>query len=119
MKNFRLFKWKKRCIKDTYYPCSYSTSMVSSWETWERWTGSISIGGRRISDLRYADVHILVALDEEEMVELVNLVEIANKKRKIRINASKTKVMMIDWVEYLTVSIALIKHKKVNTFIFM
>ena len=51
-------------------------------EALEHWTGGISIGGRRISNLRYADDTTLIASDDEEMAELVNLVKIASEKLK-------------------------------------
>ena len=63
----------------------------------EHWTGGISIGGRRISNLRYANDNTLIAQDEEEMVKLVNLVRIVSEKLGLCMNASKMKVMLVDW----------------------
>ena len=65
-------------------------------EALEQWTGGISIGGRRISNLQCADDTTLIALDEQEMVEHINLVMIASKKLRLCINASKTKAMGVD-----------------------
>ena len=49
----------------------------------EHWIGGISIGGRKISNIRYADDITLMASDEEGMAELVNLVKISeNSLRK-------------------------------------
>ena len=72
-------------------------------------TGGISIGGRIISNLQYADDTTSIASSEEEMAQLVNLVKIASKKLRLRINALKTKVMAVDWAKCLPVSIALSK----------
>ena len=61
----------------------------------------------------------MIALNEEEMAELVNLVKIANEKLALCINASKTKVLVIDQSEYLPVSIALSEYEKVNAFVYL
>ena len=73
-------------------------------QTLEYWTCGISIGGRRISNLQYANDTTLIASDEEEMKELVNLVKIASEKLGLCINASKMKVMMVDWAKCLPFS---------------
>ena len=83
----------------------------------DHWIGGISIRGRRISDLRYADDTILIASDEEEMAELVNLVNISNEKLGFRINASKMIVVGVDRAKRLPVSIALSEYEKVNAFV--
>ena len=88
-------------------------------EPLEYWTGGISIRGRRISNLRYADDTTLIALDEEEMVELVKLVKIASKKLELCINASKTKVMVVDRIKCLPVSTVLSEYEMVNSFIYL
>ena len=62
----------------------------------EHWTVSISSGERRISDLRYADDTTLTAPNEKEMVELVNLVKMANENLELSTNPSKMKVMMVN-----------------------
>ena len=80
-------------------------------------TGSILIRGRRIFDLQYADHTALIALDEEEIPELINLVKITSEKLGLRINASKMKVMVIGWAKFLLVPTALSKYKKINVFI--
>ena len=48
-------------------------------EALEHWTSGISIRGRRISNLRYAGDTTLIALDEGEITELVNLLKKANE----------------------------------------
>ena len=88
-------------------------------ETLEYWTGGIFIGGRRISNLRYADDTTLIASDEEEMAELVNLVKIASEKLGLGINASKTKIMVVDQAKCLSASTALSEYDKINAFVYL
>ena len=70
-------------------------------------TSGISIAGRKIFNLGYANDTTLIVSDEEEIEELVNLVKIASEKLWLRINASNTKVMVEDQVKCLPVSTAL------------
>ena len=56
-------------------------------------TGGFRIGGRVISNLRYADDILLIATSPEELQELVSRVEAAADEYSLRINASKTEVM--------------------------
>ena len=44
------------------------------------WNRGISVGGRRISNLRYVDDTTQVASDGEEWVELINLVKVMDKE---------------------------------------
>ena len=55
--------------------------------------GGFRIGGRTISNLRYADDILVIATSPEELQELVNRVESAANEYGLKINASKTKVM--------------------------
>jgi len=56
-------------------------------------SGGFRIGGRTISNLRYADDIVLLATSPEELQQLVSGVERAAKKYNMLINATKTKVM--------------------------
>ena len=87
-------------------------------EALEHWTGGISIGEKRIFNLRHTDDITLIALDEEEMAELVNLVNIASKKLEPRINASKTKVTLVDRTRFLPISTALSENENINAFVY-
>ena len=49
-------------------------------KTLVHWTGGISPRGRRISNLQYVNDTTLIALDEEEMEELINLVKMVRIK---------------------------------------
>ena len=62
------------------------------------WTSGISIGRKRICNLRFANDTILIASNEDEM-ELVNLVKIASKNLTVYTNPSKIKVTGVDWVK--------------------
>ena len=58
-------------------------------------TGGVRIGGRVITNLRYADDVVLIAGGMEELQELVNRVNKASVQFGLSLNASKTKVMKI------------------------
>ena len=88
-------------------------------EALEHWTGGISTWGRRISNLQYANDTNLIASDEEEMAELVNLVKMAGKKLGLRIDTSKTKVMVVDQAKCLPLSTALSEYEKVSAFVYL
>ena len=51
------------------------------------------IGGRQISNLRYADDTTLVSESEDELKELIKLVEIESSKAGLKLNIKKTKIM--------------------------
>ena len=88
-------------------------------EALENWSGEISIGERKISNLRYADDHdtLLIAADEEEMAELIVRVKAVSERFGFRIDWGKTKVMIVDRAESLPNSTVLGEYEKVNTFI--
>ena len=62
----------------------------------EGFQGGIVIGGRRISNLRYADNIILLASSIEKLQDLVNRIKTAGTEYNLLINTSKTKVMSLD-----------------------
>ena len=68
-------------------------------EALEDFEGGIAVGGRKISNLRYADDIVLLARSEEELQELVKRVENAGKKYGLMINTEKTKVMTSEGVK--------------------
>ena len=61
----------------------------------EDFTGGVRIGGRVITNLRYADDVVLIAGGMEELQELVNRVSKASFQFGLALNLSKTKVMKI------------------------
>jgi len=62
----------------------------------EEWKGGVSIGGKKISNLRNADDILLIAGSEAEYLELLKL-ESVSQEYGLKIN--KTKVMIIDHAE--------------------
>jgi hypothetical protein len=60
------------------------------------WKGGVSIGGKKLSNLRYADDTTLIANNHEEMAELIRRVETESNVLGLQINRPKTKIMIID-----------------------
>lgn len=56
----------------------------------------IPVGGRRLSNLRYADDTALCATTHEDADELINKVNEAGIKRLLKLNVKKTKLMVIN-----------------------
>jgi len=65
-------------------------------ETLEGFQGGIRIGGRRVTNLRYADDIILLANSEVELQDLVDRLDRVSQKYSLLINVEKTKVMASD-----------------------
>ena len=61
----------------------------------EDFEGTIKIGGRSITNLRYADDIVLVGSSIEELQNIVNRVHKASNQGGLYLNTSKTKVMKI------------------------
>lgn len=59
------------------------------------WDGGISFGGRKLSNLRYADDTTLIATDPEELKELLLKVKAESEALGLRLNVSKTKIMTV------------------------
>ena len=55
----------------------------------------ISIGGRNINNLRYADDTVLLAEDINKLQDLVDQVKENSLEKGLRMNTSKTKVMIM------------------------
>ena len=58
------------------------------------WDGVISIGGRMITNLRYADDTTLIAETKNELIAIMERVKLASEKAGLYLNVGKTKVMM-------------------------
>ena len=61
----------------------------------------------------------MIAADEEEIAELTDKVKGVSERLGLRINAAKTKVMVVDRAESLPNSTALGEYGKVNTFVYL
>ncbi|CAH2108374.1 unnamed protein product [Euphydryas editha] len=66
------------------------------------WQGGISIGGKKISNLRYADDTTLIASSEEELGELFSRVQYESEQVGLTVNRAKTKVLIVDRAGTLT-----------------
>jgi len=62
-------------------------------ETLDGFQGGLRIGGRMITNLRYADDIILLATSEAELQELMDCLDCVSRKYSLLINVDKTKVM--------------------------
>jgi len=67
-------------------------------ETLDIFQGVLQIGGRMITNLRYADGIILLATSEEELQELVDRLDRVSRKYSLLINVDNTKVMASDGI---------------------
>ena len=61
----------------------------------ENWNGGLSIGGYKLSNLRYADDTTLVATSALELEELLLIVKAKSEAHGLRLNVSKTKIMIV------------------------
>ena len=60
--------------------------------------GSVSIGGRLITNFRFADDVVVNAEEEEEAGVLVDRVDTTTTRYKMQIGPDKTKVMTSKWL---------------------
>ena len=58
--------------------------------------GGVTIGGQRITNLRYADDTTLVCNSRKELMDLLRAVKIASEERGLMLNTKKTKIMVVD-----------------------
>ena len=61
----------------------------------EHFGGSITVGGHKITNLRYADDVVLIAGSLEELQDFVNRVKLESEKFGLFLNTKKTKVMKV------------------------
>ncbi|VEN47320.1 unnamed protein product [Callosobruchus maculatus] len=61
----------------------------------DNWNGGITVGGSKISNLRFADDTTLIAASQEELVALLNVLEQHSVAYGLGINY-KTKVIIVD-----------------------
>ena len=72
-------------------------------EALEEWESGISIGGRIVTNLRYADGTTLLAGTKEDLTELVERVRRASEKAGLYLNVRKAKVMTTGDIGEVTV----------------
>jgi len=67
-------------------------------QTLDGFQGGLQIGGRMITNLRYADDIILLATSEAKLQELVDRLDQVSRRYSLLINIDKTKVMASDGI---------------------
>lgn len=85
----------------------------------EGWEGGVTVGGMRVSNLRYADDTTLITATEAEMVELIQRLEIVSQEMGLKINQAKTKLMIIDRTDTLRTGNALSQYDIVDSFVYL
>jgi hypothetical protein len=84
-------------------------------EALDGYKGGLQTGGRRVSNLRYADDIVLISTSEQELQDLVNRLERVSSKFDLMINVDKTKVMATDGT-ICNICIDNLKVEQVHTF---
>lgn len=74
----------------------------------ENWNGGVSIGGIKISNLRYADDTVLLASTESEMASFLEKVERSSVDAGLKLNRAKCSIMTVDIAEILPTHFELI-----------
>lgn len=62
----------------------------------ESWDGGVKIGGKRFSNLRFADDTLLIAGSPEELQGILHRLQGVSLEYGLKININKTKIMIID-----------------------
>ena len=83
----------KGCILSPHLFNIYSEQIMRN--ALDDFVGSVKVGGRTISNLRYADDIVLIAGSMEELQDLVNRVKVSSLLFGLKLNASKTKEVKI------------------------
>ena len=93
---------RQGCILSPHLFSCYTEKIMRDSET-ENF--GIKIGGRPISNLRYADDTALCASSHEDICMLLNKINEEGKTKNMKLNAKKTKVMYIGKKPYKDISI--------------
>ena len=88
-------------------------------EALEEWERGISIGGRMVTNLRYADDTTLLAGTKEDLIELVGRVRRACERAGLYLNVGKTKMMTTGDIGAVTVDGKDIEVHVVTQFVFL
>ena len=83
----------------------------------EKWDKGISIGGRKVTNLRYADDTTLITGKKYDLTELITKVKRSNEEAGLYLNVKKTKVMTTGKLDHIIVYDNNIEI--VDTFIFL
>ena len=69
----------------------------------EKWDKGISIGGRKVTNLRYADDTTLIAGTKDDLTELITKVKRVSEEDGLYLNVKKTKVMTTGKLDHIIV----------------
>ena len=81
---------RDRDVSSHHYYSIYMYAENIMREALEEWESGISIGGRMVTNLRYADDTTLLAGTKEDLIELVERVRRASEKAGLYLNVGKT-----------------------------
>ena len=101
---------RQGCILSPYLFSVYSENIMRTAGI-EDMSG-ISIGGRRLNNLRYADDTTLIAKSKEELSALIQQVKIASEAAGLMLNVKKTKIMATEDVQEFKVGSEKTRHRK-------
>lgn len=88
--------------------------------TMDNWEGGFTIGGTKISNLRYADDTTLLASTETELIEIIEKLEDISQQYGLEINHNKTNIMIVDRKNRNRPDLRFIRdYKVVNNFVFL
>jgi hypothetical protein len=91
-----------RVTKGVRQGCILSPILFNIYGEWimrkatEDWNGGITIGGKKICNLRYADDTTILASSEAELIHLLQRIEDVSLTMGLKINRDKTRIMIID-----------------------
>ena len=118
MKKILLFHFVHnfRCMILTHFFSTYTENIMRDARVDEY---GIKIGGRLVSNLRYADDTALCADSHEDICMLLNNINEEGKTKNMKLNAKKTKVMHIGKGNYEDISIDGEILEKVLDFVYL
>jgi hypothetical protein len=83
---------RQGCILSPYLFNIYAEYIMR--KAFDEFDGQVSVGGRTITNLRYADDTTLIARTAEELLELIGRVKAASEQYGLYLNVKKTKIMI-------------------------
>lgn len=92
--------------KEVRQGCILSPILFNIYGEWiirtaKGWEGEVSIGRRKISNLRYADDTAILATTEDEMAKLLGRIEDTSARVDLKLNRGKCCLMIIDKAGFL------------------
>ena len=81
-------------VSPSLFNILYSENMMR--EATKNTSAGITIGGRKINNLRYADDTTLLCESKEDLMELLTRIQHLSKEKGLLLNTRKTKIMVVD-----------------------